>query len=168
MAETASNREPNQPEQAPAANSRRSLQRSESQWALVWREFRRRRLAVLSGCVILVLVTVSIFAPFLANDRPLCYRGYNRFEYREALRTLSAVIAKSIKWQTSPADDSPSTGGRKQAEIIEQLGTEHMRQEHYMLPPPPTLIRTERAMPHKVALTVEKEQIKLYPVATEA
>ena len=97
--------------------------RGESQWALVWREFRRRRLAVLSGCVIVVLVTVSIFAPFLANDRPLCYRGYNRFEYREALRTLGAVVANSIKLQTARADDPQRTGGHKEAEIIErQIG----------------------------------------------
>ncbi len=123
MAETASNRESKHPGPAPATESPRPLKHGESQWALVWREFRRRRLAVLSGCLILALITVSIFAPFLANDRPICYRGYNRFEYREAMRTSSAVIANLIKLQTTGADDRERGNGRKQAKIIErQIG----------------------------------------------
>lgn len=64
------------------------------QWGLVWKQFRRRRLAVAAGVIILTLITLSIWAPFLAHDRPLYYRGFNRFEYREAVRTLLELIRR--------------------------------------------------------------------------
>ena len=64
----------------------------ESQWALVAREFKKRRLAVISLCVIILLATISVFAPFLANDRPLAYRGYNRFDYSESARTIRSQL----------------------------------------------------------------------------
>jgi peptide/nickel transport system permease protein len=70
---------------------------SENQWKLVWREFRRRRLAVAAYYLIVLLLTVSIFAPFLANDRPLIYRGVNQQQYREANRNISAVIGGQIR-----------------------------------------------------------------------
>ena len=70
---------------------------SENQWKLVWREFRRRRLAVAAYYLIVLLLTVSIFAPFLANDRPLVYHGVNHQQYREASRNISAVIGGQIR-----------------------------------------------------------------------
>jgi peptide/nickel transport system permease protein len=66
----------------------------QSQAALIWRQFRRRPLAVAAGVVIVVLVTVSIWAPFLAHDRPLFYRGVNKFEFKEAVRTLRELIGR--------------------------------------------------------------------------
>lgn len=83
-----------------------SAQSDQGQWALIWREFRRHRLAVISGCIILVLITVSIFAPLMANDRPIYYRGYNRFEYRQSLRTVRIVIQQLSRRLTAAADDS--------------------------------------------------------------
>ena len=70
---------------------------SENQWKLVWREFRRRRMAVGAYYLIVLLLTVSIFAPFLANDRPLVYHGVNHQQYREASRNISAVIGGEIR-----------------------------------------------------------------------
>lgn len=67
-----------------------------SQWELIWREFRRRRLALFAAYVILFLVTVSIFAPFLANAAPIHYIGYNRFEYQEATRNLRPTVSQLI------------------------------------------------------------------------
>lgn len=75
----------------------------QSQWALVWREFRKRRLAVLAAVVIVMLVTASVFAPFLANAAPIFYRGYNRFEYQEAARTLRATITQTIEAKANEA-----------------------------------------------------------------
>jgi len=66
----------------------------QSQWALVGKEFRKRRLAVFAAYVLLALVTVSVFAPFLANDRPIYYSGINRYEFREAGRTLRALLKR--------------------------------------------------------------------------
>lgn len=83
---------------------------SQSQWALIWRQFRKRRLAVACAGVILTLITISIFAPFLANDRPLMYRGVNRFEYREAIRTLREVLSRlATPTENSSAADNQAT-----------------------------------------------------------
>jgi peptide/nickel transport system permease protein len=65
-----------------------------SQWGLIWRQFRRHPLAVAAAVVVVLLVTISIWAPFLAHDRPLWYRGVNRFEFREAVRTLREVVSR--------------------------------------------------------------------------
>lgn len=66
----------------------------QSQWAIVVRQFCKRRLAVASTCVILGLITVSIFAPMLANDRPIYYVGTNRFEFREAAKNARAIVGQ--------------------------------------------------------------------------
>jgi len=79
----------------------------QSQWALIWRQFRRRKLAVLCAGVIVLLATTSIFAPFLANDRPLYYHGVNRFEIREAVRTLREVVKRLA--DTPAAEMTPKT-----------------------------------------------------------
>lgn len=66
----------------------------EGQWALVWREFRKRRLAVAASGLILLIVTASVFAPCLANDRPIAYRGANRYAYAEAYRTVRVLLPR--------------------------------------------------------------------------
>lgn len=74
------------------ADATRELPRGESQWSLIVREFRKRRLAIVCLWVISGLVAVSVLAPFLANDRPLLYRGFNRFEYAEAARNVRSLL----------------------------------------------------------------------------
>ncbi len=81
--------------------------RGQSQWELIAREFGKRRLAVVAACVILSLVTISIFAPLLANDRQLYYVGFNRFEYQEAARTLRGAI-RQLSELRSQSEPSPS------------------------------------------------------------
>jgi len=83
------------PKPAPPDSGTQRAPRSENQWALIWRQFRKRYLAVASGGVILMLVSVSIFAPLIANDRPIYYFGYNQFAYTSAFRTLNVVMIKS-------------------------------------------------------------------------
>ncbi len=56
--------------------------KGESYWDLVLRQFRRNRLAVVSFFFVLVLFSIAIGAPFLANDKPLFLQG----AYREAYR----------------------------------------------------------------------------------
>ena len=87
-----------------AVDNSRSI---ESQTAIVWREFRRRRGAVIALWVIAAIVTIAIWAPFLANDRPFWYRGYERFEYGELMRTARTLVAQAIPaaLQSAPVDD---------------------------------------------------------------
>jgi peptide/nickel transport system permease protein len=80
----------------------------QSQWALVAREFRKRRLAVAAAVVVMGLVTISVFAPLLANDRPIYFTGINRFEFREAARTLRGIIG-----QISISSELPSDAGKE-------------------------------------------------------
>ena len=93
--------------------AKRVVPRSQTQWALIGREFRRRRLAVLAAIVVFFLISTCVLAPFLANDRPLYYEGYNRFEYREAARTLGVLTNKAATSATSEdsaeTSDNPST-----------------------------------------------------------
>lgn len=49
-------------------------QRRQNYWALVWRQFKRNRLAVAGLCLMLVLFFVALAAPFLAGDRPIYVR----------------------------------------------------------------------------------------------
>lgn len=67
----------------------------ESQWALVWRQFRKRKAAVAAGAVILLLVSACVFAPLIANDRPIAYRGANRFAYEDAYRTVRVMLRQA-------------------------------------------------------------------------
>ena len=96
MAETTPPAAPTTPDEEKRLDALQ-IPESENQWKLVWREFRRRRLAVAAYYLIVLLLTVSIFAPFLANDRPLIYRGVNQQQYREASRNISAVIGGQIR-----------------------------------------------------------------------
>lgn len=84
----------------------------QSQAAVIWRQFRKRKLAVVCAGVIVSLVTISIWAPFIAHDRPLYYKGVNRFEFREAVRTLREVAGRlpvtTPGATTSPADEKQS------------------------------------------------------------
>lgn len=43
-------------------------------WQTVWHHFRKKRLAVAGLWVTVILVVVALFAPLLANDRPLAMR----------------------------------------------------------------------------------------------
>lgn len=75
-----------------ASSATRKL--DQGQWALIWRQFRKRRLALVCAALIVALISVSIFAPFLANDRPLYYQGFNRFEFREGMRTSRELLSR--------------------------------------------------------------------------
>jgi len=44
-----------------------------SQWQLMWWKFRKHRLAVLGGTVVLLFYFVAIFADFLAPVSPITY-----------------------------------------------------------------------------------------------
>ena len=74
--------------------------------------------------VIEVLLTISIFAPFLANDRPLVYRGVNHRQYREASRNISAVIGGQIRAATAGGKSEFQDPARIVAQQIKLMGTQ--------------------------------------------
>ena len=102
----------------PAKEGGQSKNSGQGQWALIWREFRRHPRAVVSLCLILLLVTASVCAPFLANDRPIYYRGYNRFEYSQSLRTLGVVIRQLAQQKTD--DTGKPVGVANPGEVIDR------------------------------------------------
>ena len=60
--------------------------RGEGYWSLVWRQFRRNRLAVVGLYVVMALFVVALFADFLANDKPY-YMRYQGKTYFPILRS---------------------------------------------------------------------------------
>ncbi len=79
----------------------------QSQWQLIVREVLKRPLAVVSAVVVSLLVLTSIWAPFLANDRPLMYLGVNRAEYRESLRTCNGALGRLIEGRQKDPKSPP-------------------------------------------------------------
>ena len=49
------------------------VERSPGYWATVWRRFKRDPLAMAAGVVVLLLILMAIFAPYLAPQDP--YKG---------------------------------------------------------------------------------------------
>ncbi len=64
--------------------------------ALVWRQFRRNRLALAGLFVVVFLFLVAVFAGLLANDRPL-YMRYNGNSYFPALKDYPEFIHADFK-----------------------------------------------------------------------
>jgi peptide/nickel transport system permease protein len=50
-------------------------------WQMVWRHFRRRHLAVLGLCISLLFFALALFAPVLANNRPLVMRYQGQWHW---------------------------------------------------------------------------------------
>lgn len=75
----------------------------ESYWRLIWRQYRRNRLAMLGLWVVAGLVVVALAAPWLAGDQPLVLR-WNGAWYFTALQDLPPVPADTNfrHWQHSP------------------------------------------------------------------
>ena len=65
----------------------------QSQWKLIGKEFAKRKLALLSAAVIFLLIQASIWAPFLANDRPLMM---NTGQGSDAIRSTGLTASTAI------------------------------------------------------------------------
>jgi len=106
----------------------------QSQWELIAHEFCKRRLALAASLAIVTLATISVFAPFLANDRPIYYFGFNRFEYQESVRTLRGVISQLINTRSkeslvvSKVTELLQTAGRQVQLMSSELRDENSQQ----------------------------------------
>lgn len=95
---------PRPPVEAPPHDSRLS-QPSEDPgptpgyWGLVWRQFKRNRLATLGLFMVGILVAMALFADFLANDKPL----YLIYQGRTYVPILHSYLAKLGILQWPPA-----------------------------------------------------------------
>ena len=47
---------------------------SQSYWAIVWQQFRKRRLAWIGLTIAVVFVLTAMFAPLIANNKPIVAR----------------------------------------------------------------------------------------------
>jgi len=61
---------------------------SQDYWDIVTSQIRRRPSVVVSMLLLGFLYAVAIFAPFIANDRPLYFNGTDRVAYRKAQREI--------------------------------------------------------------------------------
>lgn len=59
-----------------------------SQWKLMWRRFRKHKLAVVSGVIILLLYLTAIFAPFIAPYDPYEYDVNYPFQQPQRIRFI--------------------------------------------------------------------------------
>jgi len=64
---------------------------SKDYWDLVGDQLGKRRSVRFATVVLVLLYAIAIFAPFLANDRPLSFTGTDFGEYRGAWRVAGAV-----------------------------------------------------------------------------
>ena len=67
----------------------RAPRKGESYWDLVFRQFRRNRLAVVSLAFVVGLFYIAIAAPFLSNNRPIVLRGSFRTLYKDRFEERS-------------------------------------------------------------------------------
>ncbi|MCA9726099.1 MAG: ABC transporter permease [Candidatus Eisenbacteria bacterium] len=61
-------------------------------WELVLSQIRRRKMSMAALFVLVVLYAVAVFAPFIANDRPLYFEGVDLQAYRKAQRELIVTV----------------------------------------------------------------------------
>ncbi|HVW01782.1 MAG TPA: hypothetical protein VHB77_15630, partial [Planctomycetaceae bacterium] len=109
------------------------------QTSIVWKQFRKRPLAVASAILIGFFFTVSVFAPLIANGTPYWYHGVNRFEYREALRTFAGFIDQIAK--NAAAENPAKTvvahatqAIRRQAAVMDlSLDADHQARLHELV-----------------------------------
>lgn len=65
-------------------------------WSIVWRQFRRNRLAVLGLIFVLSMFAIAIFAPFIAGNRPIIMKWNNKW-YLPAVYTPSSMRGIDFK-----------------------------------------------------------------------
>lgn len=77
---------------------------SQDYWNIVGDQLRKRASVMVSAVILLLLYAVAIYAPLIANDRPLVFDGVDLGAYRKALRELS-VTTGSLQQEIARAGD---------------------------------------------------------------
>src|SRR3972149_11966336 len=111
-----------------AATRPKSLQ-GESYWDLVFRQYRRNRLAVFSLVFVVFLFLIAIAAPFLANNRPVALRGSFRTLYKDRFEEWKlgghlelVALLRKLQRADNAASDAASDPDSV-AQLAARLGT---------------------------------------------
>ena len=70
---------------------------SKDYWDLVLGQLKKRKSVRVALALLVGLYAVAIFAPLLANDRPLYFEGTNYGEYRAAHRLVTLVAGDLLR-----------------------------------------------------------------------
>lgn len=68
-----------------------NAQPDQGYWPYVWRQFKRNKTALISMYVVVFLVVIAVFAPFLANEKPLVCK-YNGETYFPVFKDLAVGL----------------------------------------------------------------------------
>src|SRR5262245_15733469 len=66
---------------------------SQDYWDQVLSQLGRRRLSIAALLILIVMYSTAIYAPFLANDRPLYFHGIDLGTYRQAQREMPTAVS---------------------------------------------------------------------------
>ena len=90
-------------------------------WELVVSQVRRRKMSMFALGVLVVLYAIAVFAPFLANDRPLYFHGIDMQIYEKAQRelpiTVESLVAQVRLGETAGSDSWIDRVGREHSAI---------------------------------------------------
>jgi len=99
--------------------------KSQKYWAIVFRQFRRKKLAVFSLFILALLGAVALLAPFIAGEKPIylvkegnTYLFPNLFDYKDL------VDVQFDRWQPGPEDVTiypPITYAPERSHLREKL-----------------------------------------------
>ena len=100
--------------------------KGESYWDLVLHQFRKNRLAVISFFFVLCLFAIAIGAPFLADNKPIVFRGAYPSLYRDTFQEWKQgghpeLIAALQAVQSGGAGDTAAQLPARLATVERQL-----------------------------------------------
>jgi len=74
-------------------------------WRIVWQQFRKRRLAVLSLAILALLFLLALFAPFIAGDKPIYLNmDGQRYLFPNVVNYRDLVSVEFDRWEPAPDD----------------------------------------------------------------
>lgn len=90
----------------------------DSNWAIAWRQFQKNRLAMAGVVVVSLLAAMAVFAPLLANGRPLYVRAYLSHLYDNEVAAFLdwderlRAEARALRGAALPARERPAALAR--------------------------------------------------------
>ncbi len=98
---------------APVEASEAGQTYSKDYWDLVFEQLGRRPLFKLGVAVLALLYATAVYAPLIANDRPLVLYAIDYKDYKNASRSMSAVGSVAARLLAAPleVEGAPKAGG---------------------------------------------------------
>ncbi len=74
-------------------------------WSIVWTQFKRRKLAVVSLILLVFLGLIALFAPFIAGEKPIYLQTSERVYFFPNLFNYSDIVSIEFdRWEPSEGD----------------------------------------------------------------